>query len=44
MSYSPNSPIDFYDGSVRTPINSLQGGYIRTVIREKIGRSSVVVA
>jgi hypothetical protein len=43
MSYSPNSPIDFYDGSVRTPINSLQGGYIRTVIREKIGRCSVVV-
>jgi hypothetical protein len=24
MAYSPNSPVDFYDGSVRTAINSLQ--------------------
>lgn len=43
MAYSPNSPIDFYDGSVRTPINSLQGAYIRTVIRDKISKCSVVV-
>jgi hypothetical protein len=43
MAYSPNSPIDFYDGSVRTAINSLQSSYIRAAIREKIGRCSVVV-
>ena len=43
MAYSPNSPIDFYDGSVRTAINSLQSTYIRSVIREKIRKCSVVV-
>jgi|GEM_PF-1101802 len=43
MAYSPNSPVDFYDGSVRTAINSLQSAYIRATIREKIGRCSVVV-
>ena len=43
LAYSPSSPIDFYDGSVRTAINSLQSAYIRSTIREKIGRCSVVV-
>jgi hypothetical protein len=43
MAYGPNSPIDFYDGSVRTAINSLQSAYIRSVIREKIRQCSVVV-
>jgi hypothetical protein len=43
MAYSRNSPIDFYDGSVRTAINSLQSSYIRATIREKIERCSVVV-
>ena len=43
MAYSPYPPIDFYDGSVRTAINSLQSTYVKVRIREKIRNCSVVV-
>lgn len=43
MAYNTNSPIDFYDGSVRSPINSAQGAYLKRVIYEKIRGCSVVV-
>lgn len=40
---NPNLPIDFYDGSVREPINSRQSEYLRTVIKQKINRCDVLV-
>ena len=43
MAYSPRSPIDFYDGSVRTAIESERSSYLKTVIREKIRRCSVAI-
>lgn len=43
MAHNPNSPVDFYDGSVRSPINSEKSAYLRRVILEKIKRCSVVV-
>jgi hypothetical protein len=43
MAYSPNSPIDFYDGSIRTAIESEQSSYVKMVIREKIRRCSIAV-
>lgn len=43
MAYSPNSPIDFYDGSLRSPVKSERSAYLRRVIGEKIKRCSVVV-
>jgi len=35
--------IEFYDESVRTPINSTNEAYVRAKIREKINRTSVTV-
>lgn len=43
MAHSPNSPIDFYDGSIRSAVSSEQSKYLRRVIGEKIRRCSVVV-
>ena len=43
MASSPNSPIDFYDGSVRLAVSSEQSSYLRAVIKEKIRKCSVVV-
>lgn len=43
LAYNENSPIDFYDGSVRSAVNSDQSGYLRRVIQEKIKKCSVVV-
>lgn len=43
MARSPNVVTDFYDASLREPINSARGSYIRKIIREKISRASVVL-
>ncbi len=43
MAHGPNSSVDFYDGSVRSAVNSEQSSYIRQAIREKISKCSVVV-
>ncbi len=43
LAYNENSPIDFYDGSVRSAVNSDQSSYLRRVIQEKIKKCSVVV-
>lgn len=43
MAQNPNVDVDFYDDSVREPVGSMKGSYVRSVIREKIRRSSVVV-
>jgi len=43
MAYNSNSLIDFYDGSVRSPINSAQSAYLKRVIYDKIRGCSVVV-
>lgn len=43
MGLNPNLQIDFHDASVREPVNSENSSYVRTVINEKIARSSVVV-
>jgi hypothetical protein len=41
LAANPKFDIEFYDESVRTAINSENAAYIRTKIREKIGRTSV---
>ncbi len=43
MAYNPNLRLDFHDASVRQPIDSEHGGYVRKVIQKKISRCSVVV-
>ena len=43
MARNPQLDFDFYDGSVRDPINSENSSYVRGVIEEKIARCSVVV-
>lgn len=35
--------LEFYDESIRTPIDSTDADYVRRVIREKIARTSVTV-
>src|SRR5437867_3274840 len=40
MAYNPNLDFDFTDDSVRSPINSERGAYLKSVIREKINRAS----
>ncbi|MBW6396179.1 TIR domain-containing protein [Thermus sp. SYSU G05001] len=40
---NPNYELDFYDESVREPINSERAEYIKQKIREKISRASVTV-
>lgn len=43
LSANPTFDIEFYDESVRTPIQSTDPAYIRRVIREKISRTSLTV-
>lgn len=43
MAHNRNLDFDFIDQSVRTPINSEQGSYLRKVITDKIRRSHIVV-
>ena len=43
MSANDKFDIEFFDESVRTPINSSDRDYIRAKIREKINRTSVTV-
>ena len=40
---SPNTDPGFYDGSLRDPVDSVNASYVRSVIREKISRSSILV-
>jgi hypothetical protein len=43
MAFNSSLSLDFYDASVRVPVNSLNATYIRTVIRAKIQQASVLV-
>ena len=43
LAANTNFDIEFYDESVRTPINSQNAAYIRSKIREKISRTSVTL-
>ncbi len=43
MAANPNFDVEFYDESLRVPINSLNAVYIKSVIREKIKRSSITL-
>ena len=43
MAKNQKVELDFYDASVRDPVDSDRSDYIKEVIREKIRRSSVVV-
>ncbi len=43
MSLNEKVTLEFYDGSVRAPIKSDRGSYIKKVIREKIWQSEVLV-
>jgi len=43
LASNPNFDIEFYDESVRSPINSTNADYIKQCIREKIARTTVTV-
>jgi hypothetical protein len=43
MAQNPNVEIDFYETSLKVPVNSEDGSYVKQVLREKIGRASVLV-
>lgn len=43
MASNPRLDIEFYDGSLQEAVDSRAGSYVRSVIREKIQRCSVVV-
>jgi len=43
LAKNPNYDLDLYDESVRSPINSTNAPYIKSVIKEKIQRSGVVL-
>jgi hypothetical protein len=43
LAANPNFELEFYDESVRTPVNSTNSEYIKRVIRDKIARSSVTL-
>jgi len=43
LAANPNFDLEFYDESLRTPIDSLDAAYIKAKIRAKIDRSSVTV-
>lgn len=43
MAENPNVEIDFYETSLKVPVNSEDGSYVRQVLRQKIGRASVLV-
>jgi hypothetical protein len=43
MPWNPNLQLDFYDGSLEKPVESDSEAYVRSVIREKIRRCSVLI-
>ena len=43
LAKNPNYDLEFYDESVRAPVNSQNASYIKQGIREKIRRSGVVL-
>jgi hypothetical protein len=43
LAANPNYDLEFYDESVRSPIESTNPEYIKRVIRDKISRTSVTV-
>lgn len=43
LAANPNFDLEFFDESVRVPIDSRDAEYIKRCIREKIGRTSVTV-
>ena len=43
MSLNEKVTLEFYDGSMRAPIKSERGSYIKRVIREKIWQAEVLV-
>jgi hypothetical protein len=43
MAQNPNVEIDFYETSLKVPINSEDGTYLRQALRQKIGQASVLV-
>lgn len=43
LARNPNYELEFYDESVRVPIDSADAEYVKRVIREKINRTSVTV-
>lgn len=43
LAANPNYDLEFYDESVRVPIDSRDAEYVKQVIREKISRTSVTV-
>lgn len=43
LAANPNYDLEFYDESVRVPINSQDADYVKRVIREKINRTSITV-
>lgn len=43
MAANPNFDVEFYDESLKIPVNSFDAIYIKNVIREKIRRSSVTL-
>lgn len=43
LAANPNYDLEFYDESVRSPIDSRDADYIKRVIRQKISRTTVTV-
>ena len=43
LAKNPNYDLDFYDESIRSPIDSANAIYIKTKIKEKIQRAGVVL-
>lgn len=43
LAKNPNYDLEFYDESVRAPVDSQKAEYVKRVIREKIGRAGVVL-
>lgn len=43
MAANPSFELEFYDQSIKTWINSVQAPYIKSILREKIKRSSITV-
>ncbi|MGB6360978.1 MAG: TIR domain-containing protein [Candidatus Acidiferrales bacterium] len=43
MARNPNVEIDFYETSLKVPINSEDGSYLKQALRQKIRRASVLV-
>jgi hypothetical protein len=43
MAHNPNVEIDFYETSLKVPVNSEHGSYLKKVLRQKISRASVLV-